>query len=148
MFETNALDVRILDAEHAEIRRLYGRLEETILRGQEMPPILKAADGLIQMMSLHFAHEEQLLLKLSFSSRLRKKLHEASMEVTAKLIGIAAGLEQEKTAAVFHLLRLGRIWMKEHMHLESIESECWLPDESSNRVQRTMSPELRMPQSV
>jgi hypothetical protein len=34
------------------------------------------------------------------------------------------------------LLRLGRFWMKEHLHLESIESECWLPDECSNRVQR------------
>jgi hypothetical protein len=100
------------------------------------------------MMLLHFTHEEQLLLKLSFSSRLRKRLREANMEVTARLNGIEVGLEQGKTPAVFHLLRLGRFWMKEHMYLESVESEFWLPDECSNRVQRALSLELSTPQSV
>jgi hemerythrin len=148
MFETNALDVRNLAEEHVEIRRRYTGLEKVILRGREMPRILKAADSLVQMMLQHFTHEEQLLLKLSLSSRLRKRLREANMEVTARLNGIEVGLEQGKTAAVFHLLRLGRFWMKEHMHLESVESECWLPDECSNRVQRALSSEISMPQSV
>jgi hemerythrin len=148
IFETYAFDVRNLDEEHAEIRRRYSALEKAILRGQEMSGILKAADSLVQMMLLHFTHEEQLLLKLPFSSRLRKRLGEANLEVTDRLIGIEVGLEQGKTSAVFHLLRLGRFWMKEHMHLESVESECWLPVESSNRAQTAGSSELTMPQSV
>jgi hemerythrin len=147
MFETNALDVRNLDEEHTEIRGRYTGLEKAILRGREMPRILKAANSLVQMMLLHFTHEEQLLLKLSFSSHLRKKLSEANMEVTDQLIGIKEGLEQGKTAAVFHLLRLGRFWMKEHMHLESVESICWLPVDFSNREQRALPSELSMPQS-
>lgn len=136
MFETRALDVRNLAEEHVEIRRRYTGLEMVILRGREMPRILKAADSLVQIMLQHFTHEEQLLLQLSPSSRLRKRLRETNTEVTARLNGIEIGLEQGKPAAVFHLLRLGRFWMKEHLHLESIESECWLPDECSNRVQR------------
>ena len=148
MFETIAFDVRNLDEEHTEIRRRYTGLEKAILRGREMPGILKAANSLVQMMLLHFTHEEQLLLKLSFSSHLRKKLSDANMEITDQLIGIEEGLEQENTAAVFHLLRLGRFWMKEHMHLESVESICWLPVEFSNRVRRASSSELRMPRSV
>jgi hemerythrin len=148
MFETNALDVRNLDEEHTEIRRRYTGLEKAILRGREMPRILKAANGLVQMMLLHFTHEEQLLLNLSFSSHLRKKLNDANMDVTDQLMGIEEGLEQGKTAAVFHLLRLGRFWMKEHMHLESVESICQLPVEFSNRVQKALSSELSMQQSV
>jgi hemerythrin len=148
MFETKALDVRNLDEEHTEIRRRYTGLEKAILRGREMPSILKAANSLVQMMFLHFTHEEQLLLRLSLSSHLRKKLGEANMEVTDRLIGIEEGLEQGNTAAVFHLLRLGRFWMKEHLHMESIESICWLPVEFSNRVQRAFSSEPRMPRSM
>jgi hypothetical protein len=70
------------------------------------------------------------------------------MEVTDQLIGIQEGLEQEKAAAVFHLLRLGRFWMKDHMHLESVESLCSLPVEFSNRVQGASSSELNIQQSV
>jgi hemerythrin len=146
--ETNAFDVRKLDQEHAEIRRRYTGLEKAILRGREMSGILEAANSLVQMMLLHFAHEEQLLLKLSFSSHLRKKLNDANMEVTDQLIGIAEGLEEGKAAAVFHLLRLGRFWMKEHMHLESVESLCWLPVEFNNRGCRALSSELKLPRSV
>lgn len=149
MFETDTLDVRDLAEEHVEICHRYIGLENVIMRGRVMPRILKAADSLVQMMLQHFAHEEQLLLQLSLSSRLRTRLREANMEVTAQLIGIEVGLEQGKPAAVFHLLRLGRFWMKEHMHLESVESECWLPDESNNdRVQGALSSELSMQQSV
>jgi hemerythrin len=148
MFETNALDVRNLDEQHKEIRRRYTGIEKAILHGREMPSILKAANSLVQMMLLHFAHEEQLLLKLSFSSYLRKKLSDANMEVTDQLIGIEEGLEQGKTAAVFHLLRLGRFWMKEHMHLESVESLCSLPVEFSNSVRKALSSERKMQQSV
>jgi hemerythrin len=148
MFDTNAMDVRQLDEEHTEIRRRYTGIENAILRGREMPCILKAASSLVHMMLLHFTHEEQLLIKLSVSSDLRKKLSNANLEVTGQLIGIEEGLEQGKAAAVFHLLRLGRFWMKEHMHLESVVSECWLPDECSHREQRAMSPELSIQQSV
>ncbi len=148
VFDTNAFEVRNLDQEHAEIRRRYTGLEKAILRGREMPSILKAANGLVQMMLLHFAHEEQLLLKLSFSSHLRKKLSHANMEATDQLIGIAEGLEEGKTAAVFHLLRLGRFWMEEHMHLESVESLCWLPVDLNDRGHRALSSELKMPRSV
>lgn len=148
MFGTKALEVRTLDEEHSEIRRRYTGLEKAILRGREMPCILKAATSLVQMMLLHFAHEEQLLIKLSLSSHLRRKLSDANTEVSDRLIGIEEGLEQGKTAAVFHLLRLGRFWMKEHMHLESVESICWLPIEFGNRMQSASSSELSMPQSV
>jgi hypothetical protein len=148
MLETNAWDVRNLDEEHKEILRRYTGLEEAILRGREMHCILKAASSLGQMMLLHFAHEEQLLLKLSFSSHLRKKLSDANMEVTDQLIDIEEGLEQGKTAAVFHLLRLGRFGKKEHMHLESIESLCSSPVEFSDSVQKALSSEPKMQQSV
>jgi hemerythrin len=122
MFETNALDLRILDEEHAEIRRRYTELEEAILRGRGLPRILEAADSLVQVMLLHFTHEEQFLVKLSLSSGLLHR--DANIEVTAQLFGIEAGLEQGKAAAVFLLLRLGRFWMKEHMHREPVEFEC------------------------
>ena len=101
VFEMNAFEVRNLDREHAEIRRRYTGLEKAILRGREMPSILKAANSLVQMMLLHFAHEEQLLLKLSFSSHLRKKLGQANMEVTDQLIGIAEGLEEGRNRRGF-----------------------------------------------
>jgi hypothetical protein len=114
-----------------------------------MPSILKSANSLVQVMFLHFAHEEQLLLKLSFSSHLRKRLNDANMEVTDQLIGIQEGLEEGKPAAVFHLLRLGRFWMKEHMHLESVEFPlCSSPVEFSDSVQKALSSELKMQQSV
>jgi len=148
MFETYALDVRNLDAEHTEIRRRYTGLESAILRGREMPNILKAANSLVQMMLLHFTHEEQLLLKLSVSSQLRKKLGNANLEVAGRLIGIEEELEQGKVAAVFHLLRLGRFWMKEHMHLESVETECWVPDACNDRVQPALPSEPSMQRSV
>ena len=148
MIKTNAFDVRNLDREHAEIRRRYTGLERAILCGREMPSILQAATSLVQIMLLHFAHEEQFLLKLAFSSQLRKKLSEANMEVTDQLIGIAEGLEEGKPAAVFHLLRLGRFWMEEHMHLESVESLCWLPVEFNGREHKASSSELRIPRSV
>ena len=124
MFETNAFDLRNLDEEHAKICRRYTGLEKAILRGRGLPRILEAADNLVEMMLLHFAHEEQFLMKLSLCSRLQERHRDANIEVTAKLFGIEAGLKQGNPAAVFHLLRLGRFWMKEHMHLESDEFEC------------------------
>ncbi len=148
MFEMIALDVRNLAEEHVEICVRYIVLEKEILHGREMPHILKAADSLVQMMLQHFTHEEQLLPNLSLSSRLRNNLREANMDITARLNGIEVELEQGKTAAIFQLLSIGKYWIKEHMHLESVESVCWLPDGCSNRVQKALSPELSMPQSV
>jgi len=121
MFETNAFDLRHLDEEHAEIRRRYTGLEKTILCGQGWPRILEAADSLVQKLLLHLAHEKQFLVKFSLSSRLQAKHRNANMEVTAQLFDIDAGLEKGTPAAVFLLLRLGRIWMKEHMHLACVE---------------------------
>jgi hemerythrin len=124
MFETNAIDLRNLDEEHAKIRRRYTGLEKAILRGRGLPRVLEAADNLVEMMLLHFAHEEQFLVKLFLGSRIQERHRDANIEVTAKLFGIEAGLKQGNPAAVFHLLRLGRFWMKEHMYLESDEFEC------------------------
>jgi hemerythrin len=127
IFETTAIDLRNLDEEHAEICRRYEGLEEVILRQGSMHSIhriLAAADSLAQMMLLHFTHEEQFLLKLPLSSHLRKKLSDANMEVTDQLSGIKAELEQGKIAPVFQLLRLSKVWIKEHVHLESEGGEC------------------------
>lgn len=124
IFETNAFELRNLDEEHSEIRRSYAGLEKAILSGRGMSHVLTAADGLVQMMLRHFTHEEQFLLKLPLSSRLRQSHRNANIEVTDKLFGIETGLKQGKTASVFHLLRLGRLWMNDHMHLESQEFEC------------------------
>lgn len=123
VFETSAFELGNLNEEHAEIRRRYAELESVILRESGLAPIFRAADRLVQMMLLHFTHEEQFLAKLS-SASFQKRQHDATLEVTAKLLGIEAGLEQTKTASVFQLLVFGRIWMKEHMSLETDEFEC------------------------
>jgi len=123
VLEKNAFDLGLLDREHAEIRRRYVELENAILRGLGLPRILEAANSLVQMILLHFTHEERFLAALSLSN-LQKRHRDANIEVTAQLFGIEAGLEQAKTAAVFQLLLLGRVWMKEHMHLESDQFEC------------------------
>jgi hemerythrin len=119
--ETNAFDLGNLDQEHLEIRRRYLGLEETILRGLGLPRILEAAGSLVQMMLLHFTHEEQFLVKFS---TLQNRQRDANIEITAQLFKIEIGLEQEKTSTVFQLLLLSRLWMKEHMDLESDEFEC------------------------
>jgi hemerythrin len=124
MFETTAFDLRNLEDEHAEIRRRYSGLEKAILCGRGLPRILDAADSLVQMMLLHFTHEEQFLVKLPLSSNLPERHRNANIEVTAKLFSIEAGLKQGSAASVFHLLRLGRFWMNEHLHLENEEFEC------------------------
>ena len=62
--------------------------------------ILAAAESLVHLILLHFTHEEQLLVKLSLSSHLRKKLSDANMEFTDQFIGIKAELEQGKIAPV------------------------------------------------
>jgi hypothetical protein len=82
---------------------------------------------------LHLAHEKHFLAKLPVSSRLQEKNRKAYMELTAQLFGIAAELEQQKTSAVFLLLRLGRLWMNGHMNLENEEFQC----EASIRNERT-----------
>jgi hypothetical protein len=129
-FEMNAFDLRHLDEEHAKIRRRYKELEKTILCKQALPRVLEAADSLVLILLLHLAHEKQFLLKLSLSSRIQAKNRKAHMEVTSQLFGIEGGLEREKTSAVFLLLRLGRIWMKEHMQLESVECKGLIEEES------------------
>jgi hemerythrin len=138
MFETNAFDLRHLDEEHAEILRRYTGLEKAILCGRGWPRILEAADSLVQKMLLHLAHEKQFLVKLSLSSRLQAKHRKANTEVTTQLFGIDAGLEREETSAVFLLLRLGRVWMKEHMHLESIECKGLTEEKSPYLVRRAV----------
>jgi hypothetical protein len=130
IFETNTSDLRHLDEEHAKIRRRYTELEKAILCGRGLPRILEAADSLVLMLLLHLAHEKQFLVNLSLSSRLQAKNRKAYMEVTAQLFGIEAGLEQGKTSAVFLLLRLGRVWMKEHMNLESVECKGLIEEEN------------------
>jgi hemerythrin len=119
----SALDLGNLDGEHSEIRLRYRELESVILRGAASPRILGAANSLAQMMLLHFTHEDQFLEKLSASS-FQKRHRDANVELTAQLFGIEAGLEQAKTAAVFQLLLLGRVWMKEHLGMETEEFEC------------------------
>jgi len=121
MFETTAFDLRNLDREHAEIGRRYVGLEKVILRGGGMLRILAAADSLVQMMLLHFTHEEQFLLKLAVSRRIQEIQHDANVAVTAKLMSIEAELELGSTDGVLHLLRLGKDWMREHMNLEDEE---------------------------
>jgi hemerythrin len=118
IFETNASELRNLDKEHAEIGRRYTGLEKVIVRGQGLPRILEAADSLVQIMFLHLAHEEEFLSNLPLNSRFQERHRDASIEVTARLFGIEAGLQQGQVAAVFHLLRIVRFWMKEHMELE------------------------------
>ncbi len=126
IFETTALDLHTLDEEHAEICRRYEGLEEVILRRGSMHSIhriLAAADSLVHLILLHFTHEEQLLVKFSRYS-LQKRHRETNMKIATQLFGIKAELEQGKIAPVFQLLRLGKVWIKEHMHLESEGGEC------------------------
>lgn len=123
IFETAAFELRNLDEEHAEIRCRYVGLKKVIQRGEGMLRILTAADNLVRLILLHLNHEEQLLVKLSRSC-LQRRQREAKMKIATQLFGIEAELEQGNVAAVFRLLRLGRVWMKEHMHLESEEIEC------------------------
>jgi hemerythrin len=123
VFETNAFDLANLEEEHDEIRRRYAGLEKTILRGLGQARILEAANSLVEMMLLHFTHEDQFLVKPSFS-KFQQRHRDANIEVTAQLFGIETGLAQGKIATVFQLLLLGRVWIKEHMHLEQDEFEC------------------------
>jgi hemerythrin len=122
IIEPSAFDLRKLDEEHAEICRRYTGLEETILRGRGLPRILEAANSLVQMMLLHFTHEEQFLERLSLSSFQRQR--DANIEITAQLFDIEVGLEHSRVASVFQSLLLGRVWIKEHMRLESEEFKC------------------------
>lgn len=123
MCETSAFDLRNLDGEHIEIRHRYTEIEKAIVCGRGLPRILEAADSLVQMMLLHFTHEERFLAKLSLSD-IQKRHCDANIEVTAQLFGIGYGLEQEKISAVFQLLLLVKGWMREHINLESEEFEC------------------------
>jgi hemerythrin len=119
VFEPSTFDLHKLDEEHAEIRRRYTGLEQAILHGQGLSGILDAANSFEQMMLLHFIHEERFLERLSLSSLQRHR--DANIEITAQLFDIEVGLEQHKVAAVFQLLLLGRVWIREHMGLESEE---------------------------
>ncbi len=116
-------ELRNLDGEHREIRHRYTELERAIVCGRGLPRILEAAGSLVRMMLLHFTHEEQFLAKLSLPI-IQKRHCKAGQEVTAQISSIESGLEQEKVAAVFLLLLLGKSWIKEHMNLESEEFEC------------------------
>jgi hemerythrin len=126
IFETTVIDLRNLDEEHAEIHRRYEGLEKEILRRGGMHSIcrvLAAADSLVHLILLHFTHEKQLLVKLSLYSLL-KRHRETNMKIATQLFGIKTDLEQGKTAPVFQLLRLSKVWIKEHMHIESEWGEC------------------------
>jgi hypothetical protein len=98
-------------------------LEKTILRGLGLPRILEAANSVVQTMLLHFIHEEQFIGEFALS-KFQQRQRDADIEVIAQLFAIEDGIEQAKAAAVFQLLLLGRVWIKEHMHLESGEFEC------------------------
>ena len=54
---------------------------------------------------------------------LLKRHRETNTKIATQLLGIKAELEQGKVAPVFQLLRLSKVWIEEHMHLES-EWEC------------------------
>jgi len=114
-----------LDQQHAEIRETYQSLEEAILAGQGMAGIAEAADSLVQMILLHFSHEELFLEKLSFPILQRQR--SANAEITAQLFAIEDGLRQEKPAAVFQLLLLIHDWIKEHMQRECEEFDGPFP---------------------
>jgi hemerythrin len=126
IFETPAFGLRNPDKEHADICRRFEELEAVILRPGSMHSIhriLAAADNLVQMILLHFTHEEQLPIKLSRYS-LQRKQRETKIKITTQLSGIKAELEQGKVTAVFQLLRLSKFWIKEQIHLESEGDEC------------------------
>jgi hemerythrin len=125
VFEPNVFYLHSLDQQHAEIAQIYEALEETILLGQDMVGILEAADCLVQMMLLHFAHEERFLGRLSLPILQRQR--DANIEVTTQLFEVEDGLRQGKSAAVFQLLLLGKAWIKEHMQRECEEFEDPFP---------------------
>lgn len=91
--DTNAIDLRNLDEEHAEICRRYTELEKSIVGRRVLPRILDASASLVQIMLLHLEHEEQFLAQLSLAN-LEKRQRDANFEVIAQLFGIEAGLEQ------------------------------------------------------
>ena len=125
VFEPNIFCLHRLDQQHAEIRATYQSLEEAILAGQGMAGIVEAADSLVQMILLHFSHEELFLEKLSLPILQRQR--GANAEIIAQLFEIEDGLRQEKTAAVFQLLILVHDWIKEHMQRECEEFDGPLP---------------------
>ena len=110
VFKPNIFSLHRLDQEHADIQLNYQSLEEAILLGQGVPGILEAANRLVQMILLHFTHEERFLGKLSLP--ILQKQRNANGEVTAQLFEIEDGLRQEKLAAVFQLLLLARPGLK------------------------------------
>jgi hypothetical protein len=54
---------------------------------------------------------------------LQTRHREAKIKIAAQLFDIEAELGQGRASAVFQLLRLGKVWMKEHMDLENEEIE-------------------------
>jgi hypothetical protein len=118
MFGTNPMD---------QIRRRYTGLEAAILCERGLPRILEAADSLVRMMMLHLTYEEQFLIA-------QQNHCESKLEAAPELFRIEAGLKQQELAAVFHLLRLGRFWMKEHRHRESAQSGCKTGPEKEQTV--------------
>jgi hemerythrin-like metal-binding protein len=125
VFEPNIFCLHRLDQQHAEIRETYQALEEAILVGQGAAGIVEAADTLVQMILLHFSHEELFLEKLSLPILQRQR--EANAEIMARLFEIEDGLRQEKPAAVFQLLILVHDWIKDHMQRECEEFDGPLP---------------------
>jgi hemerythrin len=119
----NAFQLGNLDEEHAEIRGRYAELEKAILGRLGVPRMLEASNGLVQMILLHLTHEEEFIAKLPHF-RLHQRHRDANVDVTVQLFAIEAGLQEGKTASVLQLLLLCRVWMKEHMHMESGEFEC------------------------
>ena len=125
VFEPNIFCLHRLNQQHAEIRESYESLEEAILGEQGMAGIVEAAGGLVQMILLHFSHEELFLEQLSLPILQRQRV--ANAEITAQLFAIEDGLRQEKPAAVFQLLILVHDWIKEHMQRECEEFDGPLP---------------------
>jgi hypothetical protein len=65
VFEPIAFQLLVLSGEHSEIRWRYAKLEEEILSGRGMPAIVEAAESLVQVILLHFIHEERFVEKVS-----------------------------------------------------------------------------------
>lgn len=61
---------------------------------------------------------------------LLKKHRQTNMKIATQLSDIKAALEQANVAPVFQLLRLTKVWMKEHTVLENVESTGLIEEEN------------------
>ena len=111
-------EAEMLERERFQIDRKYIELDDAILHGQGSVRILHAAQGLVQLLMLHLAHEEQFRRQISFPV-----VDDPWKKHMAELLQIEAGLAQEEVYAALRLRSFCKGWI----HMQRMWTSIFQP---------------------